>query len=331
MHRHVDSGTNGMPFRSNGINIFLCYSLFRSQNITTKGGMIACKTTTRSLASSKCARMNAPCFRCFLPLMVFYNIYQSDIREDFNLTVLIFAVASIFVIFFVAVWFTRKWIKTEANQSVIIQAFYWSNYVLFGMEVTRTICGESHMGMASILAAVIIPIYNVLAVILFESYGSNAGSRISILKGIITNPLIIASVLGILVKLVHFTIPLQADMIVANISRLATPLALICLGGTFAFHKVSEYRKELVTACLARLVIVPLIFLIIGILLGFRGPNLAALMVMYASPTAISSYTMAVEMKGNGELAGMIVVFTFVFSIITIFLWVFTLHYLKLL
>lgn len=283
------------------------------------------------LAGEKTFReMNKVCFRCFLPVMIFYNIYQSDIREDFELSVLIYAIISVFCIFFAGLIFTRKWIRTAANQSVVIQGIYRSNYVLFGMEVTRTICGENHMGMASILAAVIVPIFNVLAVVLFESYGSEAGSRISIFKGIITNPLIIASILGIVVKLAHFNIPLPADTIVANISRLATPLALICLGGTFAFNRVGKYRRELVTTCLARLVIVPLIFLIIGVMLGFRGPNLTALMVMYASPAAISSYTMAVEMKGNGELAGMIVVFTSVFSIITIFLWVFTLHYLKL-
>ena len=274
--------------------------------------------------------MNKICFRCFLPVMIFYNIYRSNLHEDFELSVLIFAVISVLCIFFVAILFTNKTIQNSKNRSVVIQGIYRSNYVLFGMEVTRTICGENNMGMASILAAVIVPIFNVLAVVLFEAYGSETKNKLHVLKGIVTNPLIIASVLGIVVKLANISILPLGENIIGSISRVATPLALICLGGTFAFKKIAEYKKELVVTCLGRLVIVPLIFLTIAVLLGIRGPNLVALMVMLASPAAISSYTMACEMKGNGELAGMIVVFTSVLSIITIFLWVFILHMMKL-
>ncbi len=274
--------------------------------------------------------MNKICFRCFLPVMIFYNIYRSNLHEDFELSVLIFAVISVLCVFFIAILFTNKAFRNSKNRSVVIQGIYRSNYVLFGMEVTRTICGEDNMGMASILAAVIVPIFNVLAVVLFEAYGSETKNKLHVLKGIVTNPLIIASILGIIVKLSGVTIPPVGENIIGSISRVATPIALICLGGTFAFSRITEYKKELVVSCLGRLVIVPLIFLSIAVLLGIRGPNLVALMVMLASPAAISSYTMACEMKGNGELAGMIVVFTSVFSIITIFLWVFTLHMMKL-
>ena len=51
---------------------------------------------------------------------------------------------------------------------------------------------------------------------------------------------------------------------------------------------------------------------------------------MLASPVAVSSYTMALEMKGDGELAGALVVFTSAFSILTMFLFIFTLKSLGL-
>ena len=286
--------------------------------------------TIRVAGEKTFREMNKVCFRCFLPVMIFYNIYRSNLHEDFELSVLIFAIISVLCVFFAAILFTNKAFRGSKNRSVVIQGIYRSNYVLFGMEVTRTICGEENMGMASILAAVIVPIFNVLAVVLFETYGSETKNKLHVLKGIVTNPLIIASVLGIVVKLLDVSLPGLAETIVGNISRIATPLALICLGGTFAFKKVAEYKKELLVSCLGRLVVVPLIFLSIAVFLGIRGSNLVALMVMLASPAAISSYTMACEMKGNGELAGMIVVFTSVFSIISIFLWVFTLHMMHL-
>lgn len=98
----------------------------------------------------------------------------------------------------------------------------------------------------------------------------------------------------------------------------------------FAFSKLHSYRKELLYVCIGRLIIVPLIFISIAVCLGYRDSNLVALMVMLASPTVVSSFSMASEMGGNGELAGMIMVFTSVLSIITIFLWVWVLNLFSL-
>jgi predicted permease len=43
---------------------------------------------------------------------------------------------------------------------------------------------------------------------------------------------------------------------------------------------------------------------------------------MFASPSAVSSYTMAQQMDGDGDLAGQIVVFTTAISLITLFFWI---------
>ena len=53
-------------------------------------------------------------------------------------------------------------------------------------------------------------------------------------------------------------------------------------------------------------------------------------MIMLASPTAVSSFQMAKEMGGDGDLASQIVVFTSAFSIVTVFFWIFALKQLAL-
>lgn len=274
--------------------------------------------------------LNKICFRSFLPVMVFYNIYQSDLKEDFEAGVLLYAVLSILIIFLSAVLIVNRVWKGDRSRSVIVQGMYRSNFVLIGIEVTRTVCGADQLGMASILVSVIIPIYNVLAVLLFTFYGEGKKSAGSVALSIIKNPLIISVVLGILVNVSGFALPELAENIVDTMSSAATPLALVCLGGTFAFGQIRTYRKELAAVTLARLVFVPLIFVCIAVLIGCRGSNLVALMVMYGSPAAISSYTMAAEMGGNHELAGAIVVVTSIVSVLTIFLWVVALHFLGL-
>jgi predicted permease len=47
-----------------------------------------------------------------------------------------------------------------------------------------------------------------------------------------------------------------------------------------------------------------------AVLFGFRNEVLVPLLLMSGAPTAVSSYTMAQQMGGDGELAGEIVVFT---------------------
>ena len=65
--------------------------------------------------------------------------------------------------------------------------------------------------------------------------------------------------------------------------------------------------------------------------MGFRGEAMVASMIMFGAPTAVSSFTMAQEMEGDGDLAAQLVIFTTFFSILTIFLLVFILKTLQLL
>ena len=63
----------------------------------------------------------------------------------------------------------------------------------------------------------------------------------------------------------------------------------------------------------------------LSILAGFRGQSLCAMMVIFAAPSAVASYPMAVAMGADGQLAGQIVCATTILSVITIFLWTFAL------
>ena len=142
------------------------------------------------------------------------------------------------------------------------------------------------------------------------------------------NPLIIASVLGVGMYLLKIELPYTIEKTVVDIGKVATPLALIALGGGFAFHKVKGDIKQLMVSVVGKLVISPLFMVTAAVLLGFRNEVLVPILLMSGAPTAVSSYTMAEQMGGDGELAGEIVVFTTGISIATIFVWVFVLKQL---
>jgi len=267
--------------------------------------------------------MNNITFKNFLPLLLFYNVYKTNIKEGFNPKLMIFASMSIIISFFIAWIIISRLEKDKKKKGVLIQGIFRSNFVLFGMPISIALFGDELAGVPSMLIAVIVPIYNFLSVIILEVYSGESIDLKKILKGIITNPLICASIFGFFMTALGIKLPGVVDKTVCDIAKVATPLALIILGGSFEFKTISKSKKQLVGAIIGRLIIIPGICIPIAIILGFRNIELATLIVMFAAPTAISSFTMAQQMEADSELAGNIVVFSSIFAILTMFFWIF--------
>lgn len=175
------------------------------------------------------------------------------------------------------------------------------------------------------MIGIVVPLFNFLAVVSLETFRGGNLSVKKIIHGIVTNPLIIGAFLGLLLLIFNIKLPVFIVSTIRDISKMATPLSLTLLGASFSFSNIKKYLKETIIVVLGKLVISPLIFIAIAYYCGFRDVALLSLMIMFASPTAISSFQMAIQMDGDSELAGQIVVFTSAFSIVTVFAWIFAL------
>ena len=71
-----------------------------------------------------------------------------------------------------------------------------------------------------------------------------------------------------------------------------------------------------------RLVLIPAVLVTLAVALGFRGQELCSIFLLFAAPTAVSSYPMAVAMEADPEIAGQMVIFTTVCCLPTFFFWV---------
>ncbi len=269
---------------------------------------------------------NKVIFKIFLPLLVFRNIYTTELSESFDSQLLIYAVAGVAVQFLLSLCIVLLTEKENARRGVMLQGMFRSNFVLFGIPVCTALFGDQAAGLASILIAVIIPIYNALAVISLEMFNGGHPSFLKTLKGILTNPLILASAAGILCLLFNFTLPDVLDSTIASLGGIATPLAFVILGASFGFKEIGGCIKDLTVTLVVKLLFFPIIFLGLAILLGFRGAPLAVLLTVFASPIAVSSFTMAQQMGGDDKLAGQLVIFSSLFSIFTMFLFIFLLR-----
>lgn len=272
--------------------------------------------------------MNSLTFKVFLPSLLFYNIYKTDLKTVLNLKLMLFAVTCIISIFLLLCFLIPFIEKDNKNKAVLIQAIFRSNFVIFGIPVTVSLFNQDATGVASMLIAVVIPTFNILSVIGFEIFRGSSINFKNIAKGVISNPLIIASAVGVSFLALNVQLPTAVDKTISDLSKIATPLAILLLGGSFEFKASTKYLKQLVLGVIGRLIIVPSIFLPIAISIGFRNVELACFLVAVASPTAVSSFTMAEQMDANSELAGQLVVFTSGLSVITVFLWIFILKQL---
>lgn len=267
--------------------------------------------------------VNQLIFKVFLPLLLFINIYQTNVTGVFDLKLMLVAVLGVLGSFFMT-WLIIAWIeKDNRKRGVLIQGIFRSNFVIFGIPVTTSLFGAEATGAAALLVAVIVPIFNMLSVVILEIY---RGSRINvpkILKGILTNPLIIGSVIGLLCLWLHIKIPLVLEKTISDLSKVTTPLALVILGGSFTFSSMKGNMKQIAIGVLGKLVIVPVICLSFALLIGIRGVGLAILMSIFASPTAVSLFSMAKQMDGDADLAGHLVVLGSMLSVVTMFVWIF--------
>ena len=267
--------------------------------------------------------INKIAFRIFLPCLLYYNVYCSDLSGSFDPLLMAYAVGGVLLTFGLALGYTLLTEKLPERRGVLIQGMFRSNYVIMGIPVATALLGADQLGTVSILIAVIVPLFNMLAVVVLEVFRGQKPKPLHILGQIAKNPLVIGSVLGILTLAAGIRLPHILEQTIQNISAIASPLQLFLLGAFFQFSGLKTYRRELVTVSAAKLIVAPGLFLGLGALLGFRGVAFVSLIGVFASPTAVNSFTMAQQMGGDAELAGDIVVTTSAVSILTMFLWIF--------
>lgn len=267
--------------------------------------------------------INKIAFRIFLPCLLYYNVYCSDLSGSFDPLLMAYAVGGVLLTFGLSLGYTLLTEKLPERRGVMIQGMFRSNYVIMGIPVATALLGSDQLGTVSILIAVVVPLFNMLAVVVLEVFRGQKPKPLHILGQIVKNPLVIASALGILTLAAGIRLPHILERTIQNVSAIASPLQLFLLGAFFQFSGLKTYRRELVTVSAAKLIISPGLFLGLGALLGFRGVAFVSLIGIFASPTAVNSFTMAQQMGGDAELAGDIVVTTSAVSILTMFLWVF--------
>lgn len=273
------------------------------------------------LSPQELEKLNSVVFRLLFPFLVFSNIHSSDLQNAFRPRLIFFALGAIFLIFLLATYLFPKLEENKKSCGAMIQASYRSNFVLLGLPLVQNLYPNEDLGLTALAIGLVIPFYNVLAVITLESFRGGRVSGRRILRNIATNPLILGCVAGLL--LMPLRLPAVLDQTIAQLAATATPMALILLGASFRRSTEPRLRRNLALCTGVRLLLVPAILLPIAALLGFRGLAFATLLGIFSTPCSVSSYVMAQQMDSDADLAGATVVYSSFLSCFSMCAWIF--------
>ena len=267
-------------------------------------------------------KLNTVAFKAFFPVLMFSNLYHIEEGITFDVKLIALSVVTLLVLVAVLVLTVPRIVSEDAKRSVIIQAIFRSNTVLFAVPLAVNIFGEEAAATASMVVAIIVPLYNVLAVVILEKFRGGQPSMKTLLINILKNPLINGAIVGLLFFLLKIHLPTAIDSPVKAVAGMTTPLALFALGGTLHLRSIRAHLKYLVPTLAVKLILLPLVVTLIATAFGLTGIARFVFFLQYASPVAASSYPMAANMGGDGTLAGEFVVTSTVASLVTLFFWI---------
>jgi predicted permease len=313
----------------------------------------------RGLAGEReIAFLNTLCFRYLLALHIFNSVLQVDLYAEFNPRLVLTFIVIITALYGISWLVFSLAIKDYGRRCVYIVTAYRSNNLIYALPLAANLFGPEGVKPAAMLVPFTIIFFNFFTVIVMVYYRqkieagtariiaartiaarriaaqiSTTDMRAALKKcafEVITNPLIIGSILGILFSLLRLPLPEFIKSGINSIALSATPVSLVLLGALINLKALAGNIRAVIGAAVLRLLVVPGLLLPLVVALGFRGPELGALAVAFAAPPAVANLIMAQNYRVAPEFAAQTVYLSTILSIATIFAMVATLRGLGL-
>ena len=273
-------------------------------------------------------KLNRFVFLIPLPVLLFRDLSKEDFFSAWDGTYVLFCFAASLVSILAAAGISLL-IRERGVRGEFTQSAYRSSCALLGVSFVENIYGQA--GAASLMILGAVPLYNVAAVVVLTFLGKEnpRGDRKLVgrtLRGVVTNPIILGIVAGLLWSVLRLPQPPVLEKTVSSVAALASPLGLMALGASFDPRQTSAQMGRAALCALMKLVLFPAAFLPLAVALGFRGEKLVAALVMLGAATTVSCYTMARSMGHRGDLTAGAVMLTTLLSAFTLTGWLWLLR-----
>jgi malate permease and related proteins len=258
-----------------------------------------------------------------LPALLFTELASSFHQaEDAQLTLgaMVLATGLVVIVAYFVAWMLRV---PSGATGTFVQGAFRGNLAFIGLPIiyampdTLLIGGMSTRAAAVVVVGPMMVAYNLGGVVVLLLSQHRLGWRMvsPFLRQLLTTPPLLATLAGIGFALAGWTLPSAVDKAFTALGEMALPLGLLGVGGSLvAVERKSGGRASWVAALL-KTVLSPIAGWAVGRALGLDGLQLKMIMIFMATPTAIVSYVMAMELKGDEAIASGTIVLSVMMSI----------------
>jgi len=183
-------------------------------------------------------------------------------------------------------------------------AFRFNSFICLAL--ADRMAGPAGLLMIAVLIGVCVPLFNIAAV-----WPMARHAQTGLARQLIRNPLIIATLSGLVANLLGFSVPNWLEPTLTRIGAASLALGLMAAGAGMQFATLARGKVLAVSVLSIRHLVLPLIAWGLAGALQLGGAQAAVLMTFSAVPTASSAYVLAARMGYNGPyVAGLVTLST---------------------
>lgn len=253
------------------------------------------------------------------PALLIHSLGQASLSGHESL-VLMLAVLLLLGVGTLACYALRHFLQL---QNAAFTSFYQGS-VRFNTFVALAVCsaqfGTAGVALAAVVAAVMIPSLNLLCVLVFAHNADRQPTLGGVLKTLLTNPLILASVLGVGINLAG-GLPALMQPFFVLLSQMALPLGLLSVGAALNLSALRRSGRGMLFSILIKLFLFPLFAALIAWLLGLSSLAAGVFIIFATIPTATSAYILSRQLGGDAPLMAAIITAQTLLSMLTIPVW----------
>jgi len=250
-----------------------------------------------------------------LPAAVFHALAAAEATSE-RFGMLFGVIAAATIVNGIWSWVEAPWLGVaRANRGTFVQASFRGNLSFVALPLLLSVPGVP-IGPALWAFAPMLIIHNGGTVLVLLASKEDRGGKMwgPVAKGFVTNPIIVAAILGAAVQAVGWQPPVAAMTTLQALARMALPLALLCIGATLMTVPVRGNRRLPAIASAHKVMVAPVLGYLFGRWVGLDDGAMLAALICLASPTASISLTIVKEMGGDQALAATAIVYSAVAS-----------------
>jgi predicted permease len=261
-----------------------------------------------------------------LPALLFSQLANSFHQgEGAKLMLLVMLTATLLTI---AAAYLIAWIMRvpAAGVGTFVQGGFRGNLAFVGLPILYALPDTPFVGGLSARTAAIITVapmmvfYNIggVVVLLLSQHRLGFAMLAPFLRQLATTPPLHATLAGILFAVMGWPLPHVLDKTFTSLGEMALPLGLLGVGGSLVSVKLRGVWRTPLAAALVKVAISPLLGWGVGKWMGLDPVELRMILIFMACPTAIVSYTMALELKGDEAVASATIVLSVLASVVSL-------------